>query len=124
MFVIHVSGGKARPAEIARWLVREPHSISGLLSRMEKRGLLQRQPDPERKNAVLIVLTAEGQTICSKTFHRESVRQVFTGLSGEELKELMGSLITLRDRALKGRRVRNRPPFPTADSLTQAREPE
>jgi DNA-binding MarR family transcriptional regulator len=124
MFVIHTSGGKTRPAEIARWLVREPHSISGLLSRMERRGLLQREPDPERKNAVWIVLTSEGRDICDKTFQRESVKQVFSGLSDEERQELMGSLIKLRDRALKDRRVRNRPPFPTVDSLSRDRGPE
>ena len=116
MFVIHMLGGKTRPAEIARWLVREPHSISGLLTRMERDGLLQREPDPVRKNAVSIVLTAEGQDICNKTFRRESVKQVFSGLSDEEREELQGSLIKLRDRALKDRGVRNTPPFPTADS--------
>ena len=116
MFVIHMSGGRTRPAEIARWLVREPHSISGLLSRMERSGLLQREPDPERKNAVSIVLTAEGRDIYSKTSPRESVRDVFGSLSDGERKELTGSLIRLRDRALKDRRVRNKPPFPTAGS--------
>ncbi|MBE9505632.1 MAG: MarR family transcriptional regulator [Chloroflexi bacterium] len=124
MFVIQTTGGRARPAEIARWLVREPHSISGLLTRMERDGLLRREPDPERKNSVSIVLTAEGQDICDKTFRRESVRQAFGGLSDEERKELVGSLIRLRDRALKDRRVRNRPPFPTVDSLTRAGGPE
>ena len=115
MFVIQTTGGRARPAEIARWLVREPHSISGLLTRMEGDGLLRREPDPERKNSVSIVLTAEGQAICDKTFRRESVREAFAGLNDEERKDLMGSLIRLRDRALKDRRVRNKPPFPTAD---------
>jgi DNA-binding MarR family transcriptional regulator len=65
---------------------------------------------------VSIVLTAEGQDICNKTFRRESVKQVFSGLSDEEREELQGSLIKLRDKALKDRGVRNTPPFPTADS--------
>lgn len=124
MFVIETTGGRARPAEIARWLVREPHSISGLLTRMEADGLVKRVPDPERKNSVAIVLTAEGQDICDKTFRRESVRHVFAGLSDGERENLMGSLVRLRDRALKDRRVRNRPPFPTADSLTRTSGPE
>ena len=124
MFVIHASGGKARPAEIARWLVREPHSISGLLTRMQKAGLLHREPDPERKNAVSIALTPEGREVCNKTFRRESVRQVFADLSDEERKGLMGSLIRLRDRALKDRRVRNKPPFPTVDWLNRDRGPK
>lgn len=114
MFVIHTLGGRARPAEIARWLVREPHSISGLLSRMERDGLLAREPDPERKNAVAIVLTDKGRHICDMTFKRESVRQILSSLEEDERSHLMGALIKLRDRALKDRRVRNRPPFPTA----------
>ena len=115
MFVIHTLGGRARPAEIARWLVREPHSISGLLSRMERDGLLRREPDPERKNAVAIVLTDKGRHICDMTFKRESVKQILSSLEDSERGQLMRTLIKLRDRALKDRRVRNRPPFPTAN---------
>ena len=113
MYVIHTMGGRTRPAEIARWLVREPHSISGLLSRMERDGLLKREPDLERKNSVSIVLTEKGVDICNKTFLRESVKQIFSFLSEEERAELMSLLIRVRDRALKDRRTRNKPPFPT-----------
>lgn len=113
MFVIHTMGGRTRPADIARWLVREPHSISGLLSRMERDGLLRRVPDPDRKNAVSIVLTEYGAGICRKTFQRESVKQILACLEEEERKQLVKSLVLLRERALKDRRVRNRPPFPS-----------
>ncbi len=112
MFVIHTMGGKTRPADIARWLVREPHSISGLLSRMERDGLIHRVADPERKNAVSIMLTDYGRDICIKTFQRESVKQILSTLTEEDRKQLMRSLILLRDRALKDRRIRNKPPFP------------
>jgi len=114
MFVVRTLGGRARPAEIARWLVREPHSISGLLSRMERDGLLRREPDPERKNSVSIVLTEKGRRICDMTFKRESVKQIMSSLEDDERAGMMQALIKLRDRALKDRRVRNKPPFPTA----------
>lgn len=113
MFVVHTMGGRTRPAEIARWLLREPHSISGLLSRMEKDDLLRREPDLERKNSVSIVLTEKGTDICNKTFLRESVKQILSCLDDEERKGLMNSLIKVRDRALKDRRARNKPPFPS-----------
>ncbi len=112
MFVIYAMGGKTRPADIARWLVREPHSISGLLSRMETDGLLKREPDPDRRNAVSISLTEYGSGICLKTFQRESVKQILSCLDEDERKQLLSSLIHLRDRALKDRRMRNKPPFP------------
>jgi len=115
MFVIHTMGGRTRPADIARWLVREPHSISGLLTRMEADGLLKREPDPERRNAISISLTDYGRSVCLKTFQRESVKQILSCLSEEERKQLMSSLIHLRDRALKDRRMRSRPPFPAID---------
>jgi len=115
MLVIDTMGGRTRPAEIARWLVREPHSISGLLTRMENNGLIQRVPDPERKNAVSIVLTEKGQNICGKVFVRESVRQILSVLDEDEHRQLERLLLNVRDRALKDRRTRNRPPFPSAD---------
>lgn len=115
MFVIHTMGGRTRPADIARWLVREPHSISGLLSRMERDGLLNRVPDPDRKNAVSITLTDHGSDICRKTFQRESVKQILSCLEDEDRRQLMKSLVRLRERALKDRHVRNKPPFPSLD---------
>jgi rRNA processing protein Gar1 len=36
MFVIQALGDKATPSEISRWLLREPHSVSEFLQRMEK----------------------------------------------------------------------------------------
>ncbi|NLE95689.1 MAG: winged helix-turn-helix transcriptional regulator [Dehalococcoidia bacterium] len=115
MFVIHTMGGRTRPADIARWLVREPHSISGLLSRMERDGLIQRIPDPDRKNSVSIILTDYGRDTCLRTFQRESVKQILVCLEDDDRKQLMHSLVKLRDRALRDRRARNKPPFPTGD---------
>ncbi|MFC2008492.1 MarR family winged helix-turn-helix transcriptional regulator [Chloroflexota bacterium] len=115
MLVVDTMGGRTRPAEIARWLVREPHSVSGLLTRMEKDGLIRRVPDPERRNSVSIVLTDKGQSICGKVFVRESVRQILSVLDEDEREQLEKSLLIIRDRALKDRRARNRPPFPSAD---------
>ncbi|HHE41994.1 MAG TPA: hypothetical protein ENL12_05070 [Dehalococcoidia bacterium] len=62
-----------------------------------------------------IVLTDKGRHICDMTFKRESVKQILSSLEDSERGQLMRTLIKLRDRALKDRRVRNRPPFPTAN---------
>ena len=40
MHAIHSMGGKATPAEISRWTFREHHTVTALLGRMEKKGLV------------------------------------------------------------------------------------
>ena len=52
LYVVQTIGPRATPAQISRWVVREPHSISGLLQRMEKDGLIRKDKDLERKNLV------------------------------------------------------------------------
>ena len=39
LYVIQATDGKVLVADIARWLIREPHSIYELLIRMEKAGV-------------------------------------------------------------------------------------
>ena len=58
-------GDEATPARIARRLLREPHSISTLLSRMEKKGLVRKDKDLERKNLVRVTLTERGLKLIS-----------------------------------------------------------
>ncbi len=42
LFIIQAIGGKATLTQIANWLFREPHSVSAVLMRMEKDGLINR----------------------------------------------------------------------------------
>ena len=42
LFIIQAIGKKATPAEIARWLMRERNSVSSILGRMEKDGLVKK----------------------------------------------------------------------------------
>ena len=52
LFVIEAIGPKATPAEISRRLFRKPHSVAGragILSRMEKKGLVRRFKDLDGK---------------------------------------------------------------------------
>jgi DNA-binding MarR family transcriptional regulator len=51
---------KATPAELSRWLFREPNSITILLNRMEKLGLIKKKADLKRKNVIRLSLTPKG----------------------------------------------------------------
>ena len=107
LFYIQVIGDKATPAELARWLFLEPHTVSELLSRMEKEGLIKRVKDLEQKNRVRVVLTERGREAYCQSAKRESFHKIMSCLSEEEHRQLRLSLRKLRDGALKniGRKI-------------------
>jgi DNA-binding MarR family transcriptional regulator len=112
LFVIQAIGDRATPAEISRWLFREPHSVSTLLSRMEKQGLVRKVKDLDRKNLVRVVITEKGREAYYQSTKRESIRGIMSSLSEEERQQLTSSLRKLRDEALK-RAVSLKPPVPS-----------
>ena len=112
LFVIQAIGNKATPAEISRWVFREPHSVSGLLSRMEKDGLVRKVKDLGRKNLVRVALTEKGQQVYHQSTKIKSIRKVISSLSEEERRQLGSCLETLRNEAFKELGVERKPPFP------------
>ena len=112
LFVIQLIGDKATPAQISRRIFLESHSVSELLSRMEKEGLLRKVKDLDKKNQVRVVLTEKGREIYHQTRKLESIRNIMSSLSGEERQRLRSCLETLRDNALKELGVEYKPIAP------------
>lgn len=112
LFVIQAIGDKATPAEISRWSFRESHSVSDLLNRMEKEGLVKKVKNLDRKNLVRVTLTEKGRQVYNKSVKRESIHRVMSALSEEERQQLGVYLEKLRDIALKELRIGYKPPFP------------
>lgn len=98
LFVVHGTRDKATPAEISRWLARETHSVSEILSRMEKRGLVRKVKDLDRKNQVRVALTEEGHKAYSQSIKAESISEIMSSLSDEESQQLGLLLQKLRDK--------------------------
>jgi DNA-binding MarR family transcriptional regulator len=101
LFNLQAIGDAATPAELSRRLVREPHTISGLLSRMEKQGLIRKAKDLPRKNMVRIEMTDKGKEIYDKSTQRLAMHEIMSILPENEKKELWTYLEKLRTRALK-----------------------
>jgi DNA-binding MarR family transcriptional regulator len=112
LFVINYLGNKPTVSEIARCLLREPHSISGLVTRMEKKGLVRKVKDLHRKNLVRVAMTEKGRQAFHQTNKRESIHRIMSSLTKQERQRLTVSLRTLRDTALKEFGTDYRPPFP------------
>jgi len=45
LFVAQALGNKSTPAEIARILIRQPHTVSVIINRMENKGLIKKVKD-------------------------------------------------------------------------------
>lgn len=101
LFYIRAIGDKATPAEISRGLFRESHSISEILGRMEKQGLLRKVKDLSRKNLVRVELTEKGYEACNRSAKQESIDKILSSLSNGERQQLRFYLERLRDKALK-----------------------
>jgi DNA-binding MarR family transcriptional regulator len=115
IFTITLLGRQAIPATISRNLFLERHSVSQLLTRMEKDNLVRRVKDLERKNYVRVELTDKGLEAYRKASKNRSTKQIISILSEEEQQQTWVSLAKLRDRSCKRLDIRKPVLFPPSD---------
>ncbi len=101
LFLVEAMGKDVTPAKISRMLLREPHSVSGILMRMEKQGLLKRTKNMERKNLIRITLTAKGENTLKTAMKKEGVKHVLSKISEEQRRQLKQTLLTLKEAGMK-----------------------
>jgi DNA-binding MarR family transcriptional regulator len=111
LYAIHMIGKRVTPAEISRFLLREPHSVSNLINRMKAEGLVKKVKDLNRKNLVRVVLTDKGREAYKQTVKRDSIHKVMSHLSEEERKLLRALLEKLCENTLKELGVTRKPIF-------------
>ncbi|MCX4810821.1 MarR family transcriptional regulator [Streptomyces sp. NBC_01239] len=79
--------------KLARKLKCEPSNVTGIVDRLETRGLVERRPDPSDRRVKLAAATEEGRQVARSL--RESLRfarEPLAGLSDEERLALRGLL--------------------------------
>jgi DNA-binding MarR family transcriptional regulator len=101
LFLVEAMGKDVTPARISRMLLREPHSIAGILMRMEKQGLLKRTKNMERKNLIRITLTAKGENALKQAMKKEGTMHVLSRLSAEQQRQLKATLTALKEAGMK-----------------------
>lgn len=99
LFVIHDLGGKATSAEIARQVRRTAPSISELLARMERDGLVIKVGNSGTGNMVWVVITQQGMAASEKLAEVASIHRIMSNLSDEERLQLRSCLEKLLLRA-------------------------
>lgn len=93
---------KTTPGVIAKCVLREPHAVSKILTRMEKEGLVKKINGLGRKkNEVLVHLTEKGRTAYKHSIKRDSIHDIMSCLTEEECIQLCSLLDKVRGKALQ-----------------------
>jgi DNA-binding MarR family transcriptional regulator len=100
MAVKHING-PVRITDIARWLDRSVNSVSMIIDRMVKAGLVKRARDRKDRRTVFVTITskAEKAYVPATVAGWELVREILSSLSDEDKRTLIGLLEVLRDKA-------------------------
>jgi MarR family transcriptional regulator, organic hydroperoxide resistance regulator len=108
LYILKNSGDYVTPALLSRLMLREPQTLSGILNRMERRGLVKRVSDLGRKNLVRIVLTKKGEEAYVKSLvARETMRDILSVLSEEEYRVLWQALKKIVEKSVSRLDERN-----------------
>ncbi|MGD9142602.1 MAG: MarR family transcriptional regulator [Dehalococcoidia bacterium] len=109
LYVLLNSGGSATQAQISDFTMRQHHSVSTLVNRMVKDGLVHKEKDPAGKG-FLICITRKGRDKYRKVT-RESMEMIFSSLSSDEVKQLTRYLEQLQQTARGLLGMDYKPPF-------------
>ncbi len=73
--------------------------LTGIIDRLEKKGLVRREVSPEDRRSFLAVLTPEGERVFAQTFpaHIAYLKQRFEKLDGQELEQLQAALEKIKN---------------------------
>lgn len=110
MHTLAQGNGGLTLGELATSTVRELNSISTLIARMQKKGLVKRvRRSGDDKSYV--ILTDKGKDIYNNTVTEQSIYLIFDALSDEEKREFAVLLQKLQSKARSLLGLDYRPPF-------------
>jgi len=115
LYALKISPEPLTPSKLARMLCREPHSMSALIDRMEKQGLVEKKHDLSPKNLVRVVVTAKGDEAFQRQRSVNAVTNITSRLTKEE-RETLGSCAD-KLRLWAGELLREMQPDPYSESL-------
>ena len=91
-------GGSSRPIDLALLLERSPNSVSMLVDRMVKAGLVRRTRDRRDRRTVNVTLTSKGEKALEQAIPAgwEFIQGILSPISYEDKRALVGLLETVK----------------------------
>ena len=102
--ILDVSNGTMTPSEIARWILRERHNVTTLVSRMKREGFVEVEPSTTDRRSVNIILTDKGRKKLKEAQPVAAgiVDQVMTSMSERNTNSFVRLLNIIRKNAHEG----------------------
>ena len=100
LFIIKSLGNETTPTEISGYVYQQRSSISDILNRMVKQGLITKTNKIGGKRRVIIKLTEKGEEALKLSKNREFLQVVMSSLTDRKKQQLESSLEILRDAAI------------------------
>ena len=101
LFVIQAMGNATTPAELSRFVYQQRNSVSDILKRMEKQGLITKEKRPDGSRRVLVKMTQKGDKVLQLSRQREHLHNIISVLSEEKRRQLESLLELLKDSAIE-----------------------
>ena len=112
LMILRGSSVPLTPTQIASYIFRAQHSVSGLITRMERAGYVKKVRSKKDRRLVEVVMQPKGEELVSRALasgFRYARRIVEASLTEEEIKRLDVPLKKLRDGALLEMGLTTRP---------------
>ncbi len=93
--------GPVTQSEVARWLDRKPNSITTIIDRMEKDGLVERTRNPRDRRSSQLVITTRGHDVMGRATKPAMImmKRMMACLSSEEMSTFIQLLEKLKGAA-------------------------
>ncbi len=117
LLVLRNAGGPLQMAQLARRLTQEAQSVTSLVDRLERRGLVRREAHARDRRVINVVLTPEGEqaALALQTALEAALRDSLAPLSESKREALDKQLVALRAHGLE---VMGWPPDAFGDAST------
>lgn len=99
MSTLFKNGGEMTPSEIAESVFREKNSITAAINTMERQGVVRREPSPNDRRSVKVVITDKGWKEANQLnpVAQELSREVLSYIDKEQVEVLVGIMRTMRE---------------------------
>ena len=113
--IIKGSPKPIRPIDLSQLLLRKRTSMSALVNTLQKKRLVRKAKDLDRKNLVRIELTEKGEELYRQAYDisitDKAIYRILRTLSDEEYQQLISSLEVLFEKALQELKIDYKLPF-------------